>query len=80
MSLNIDALANQLLAMRAQLDAALHLIAEQKEAEGSVPEAESCVHPADQRQSLVTMGGPKGDAWRCRACGYEHRDELEATR
>lgn len=62
-----QAIINQLISMRAQIDSALFLLSE-----GDEPEAE-CTHPEDQRRSFTTMGGPVH--WECKICDYVFKEE-----
>lgn len=55
----IEALLAQLMAIRAQADAAIALLT-------SGQAAEACPHPIEARRDLSTMGGPK--QFHCRAC------------
>lgn len=59
------ALAHQLLAIRAQVDALLVQLEPPAEEAG----ATECPHPVSQRENLTVMGGPT--MWRCRLCGHE---------
>lgn len=62
--MNKEILIAQLEAMRAQLDAALFLLAE--------PETEErCLHPPESRINMSTMGKV---SWECRICGYRHEE------
>lgn len=56
-----DAVLAQLLAIRAQVDAAIALV--------SGGNDEGCTHPVDDRVDLTEMGGPI--RYLCRACGQE---------
>lgn len=60
-------LYNQLVAIRAQVDAALALL--EAAIEEPAPEEGICNHPADSRQDLSTMGHIR---WQCRECGHLH--------
>lgn len=62
-----DAVLGQLLAIRAQVEAAITLVA----GEGDV----GCSHPEDDRADLTEMGGPI--RFLCRACGQEITIEEE---
>jgi rubrerythrin len=59
---------NQLMAMRAQVDAMMTLLAEELEQEDS-----ACPHPNNKRKSLSTLGG--AEHWLCTECGYEFRED-----
>ena len=56
-----DAVLAQLLAIRAQVDAAIALVTGGR--------GEGCTHPEDDRVDLTEMGGPI--RYLCRACGQE---------
>lgn len=62
-----DAVLAQLLAIRAQVDAAIALV--------SGGSDEGCTHPVDDRVDLTEMGGPI--RYLCRACGQEITIEEE---
>lgn len=68
--MNQRALAQQLLSMRAQIDAALFLLSGEQAPEPT-PEQPECEHR--NRQSRTVMGGPT--RWICTDCSYEHEDQ-----
>ncbi len=61
--MNKQALINQLLSMRAQIDAALFLLTEN----------DQCEHK--NRINLTAMGGP--EEWQCQDCGYHYKEGEE---
>lgn len=79
MTINKRALAQQLLSIRAQIDAALFLLHEEGDARilsaddiadnDGEPE---CEHPKDRRRNESTMGHKR---WRCLDCG--HMEEVD---
>lgn len=66
-----NAVTQQLLALRAALESALHqvdaalliLCPEAKQEEGE------CRHPPEKRKNISSMGIPR---WQCGICGYIH--------
>lgn len=56
-------MVNQLLSIRASIDACLFILEE----EGNYDD-EVCRHPYEHRIDLSTMGGK--DSWKCKVCGY----------
>lgn len=61
--MNREALIQQLISVRAAIEAAL-LLLQEPEAE---PEPPGCQHPPAQRMDLSTMGHPR---WQCKQCGH----------
>lgn len=59
--INKDALINQLVSMRASIDACLYMLKE---------EEEGCNHPKEFRIDYTTMGGK--EHWKCQKCGFEY--------
>lgn len=81
--INKQALVNQLLAMRATIDAALFILGEADEVENSQQHKSKlddkqtiqakCNHPKDHRTVYTTMGSP--EHWVCEICDYEHKED-----
>lgn len=79
--INKKALINQLLSMRATIDAALFILGEEDEIETSQLDnsnldkdiQEQCNHPKDKRTIYTTMGG--AEHWVCDLCGYEYKED-----
>jgi hypothetical protein len=63
-----DALVQQLISMRAQIDAILTIIHDEDDEENTSGE---CNH--EKRLSLTTLGG--ATHWVCKDCGYEYRED-----
>lgn len=69
-NINKDALAKQLISLRAAIDAALLLLGfDQGEKDYQL----QCDHPKRDRKVLTTMGGP--EHWICQNCGFEYKEE-----
>lgn len=66
MSINKEALVNQLISIRAAVDAALSLLAN-----------EECTHPKDKRINYSTLGGR--EHWECGVCGFEYIEKEEGV-
>lgn len=62
-----ESLIRQLLAARAQIDATLHVLFEEVEAEDEQEEA-GCTH--SEVINLTVMGGPV--EWICKQCSFHH--------
>ena len=62
--MNKKALANMLIGIRSQIDAALDILFE-----GEDP---MCDHPVGDRDDWSTMGN---EHWKCKLCGYEYNEQ-----
>lgn len=69
--MNKDALINQLVSMRATIDACLYMLQDDDD--------DKCKHPKESRLNLTTMGGKTH--WQCQKCGFEYieGDEKDGT-
>lgn len=68
LTINKQALINQLVSMRAAIDACLFLLQEEEI-------NDECNHPEQHRLNLTTMGGK--EHWSCKVCGYEYIEREE---
>ncbi len=66
------ALYSQLYVMKAQLETIVFMIEEIEKSEEE--EFQKCPHPAREKISYNTMGGP--EHWKCGICGYEYIEVL----
>lgn len=62
--MNRKALANTLIGIQSQLNAALDILFD-----GEDP---MCDHPEERRKVFTTMGSP--EHWVCKDCGYEYKE------
>lgn len=64
---NKEAIINQLISIRASIDACLFLLQGEKD--------KQCEHPKEFRIDFTTMGGK--EHWQCDKCGFEYIAEEE---